>query len=70
MREGEPLILWDWTFSHIPDIWHRVLEHLELTPDERAGLKSLGPSNPLTLAHMIRARRPAFVIPACRPGTS
>ena len=31
MREGEPLILWDWTFSHIPDIWHRVLEHLELT---------------------------------------
>ncbi len=21
MREGEPLILWDWTFSHIPDIW-------------------------------------------------
>ena len=31
MRDGEPLILWDWTFSHIPDIWHRVLEHLELT---------------------------------------
>jgi osmoprotectant transport system permease protein len=31
VREGEPLILWDWTFSHIPDIWHRVLEHLELT---------------------------------------
>ncbi len=31
MREGEPLILWDWTFSHIPDIWHRVLEHMELT---------------------------------------
>ncbi len=31
MREGEPLILWDWTFSHIPDIWHRVVEHMELT---------------------------------------
>jgi osmoprotectant transport system permease protein len=31
MRDGEPLILWDWTFSHIPDIWHRVLEHMELT---------------------------------------
>jgi len=31
VRDGEPLILWDWTFSHIPDIWHRVLEHLELT---------------------------------------
>ena len=31
MRDGEPLILWDWTFSHIPDIWHRVLEHIELT---------------------------------------
>jgi osmoprotectant transport system permease protein len=31
VREGEPLILWDWTFSHIPDIWHRVLEHMELT---------------------------------------
>jgi len=36
------------------------LEQLKLTPDERAGLKSLGPSNPLTLAHMIRASRPAF----------
>jgi osmoprotectant transport system permease protein len=31
VRDGEPLILWDWTFSHIPDIWHRVLEHIELT---------------------------------------
>jgi osmoprotectant transport system permease protein len=31
VRDGEPLILWDWTFSHIPDIWRRVLEHLELT---------------------------------------
>ena len=31
MRDGEPLILWDWTFSHIPDIWQRVLQHLELT---------------------------------------
>lgn len=31
MRPGEPLILWDWTFNHIPDIWQRVIEHLELT---------------------------------------
>ena len=31
MRAGEPLILWDWTFRHLPDIWQRVLEHLELT---------------------------------------
>ena len=31
MRAGEPLILWDWTFNHVPDIWQRVLEHLELT---------------------------------------
>ena len=31
MRPGEPLILWPWVFSHIPDIWQRVLEHLELT---------------------------------------
>jgi osmoprotectant transport system permease protein len=31
VRDGEPLILWDWTFSHIPDIWRRVLEHMELT---------------------------------------
>ena len=31
MRPGEPLILWDWTFNHIPDIWQRVVEHLELT---------------------------------------
>jgi osmoprotectant transport system permease protein len=31
VRPGEPLILWDWTFSHVPDIWQRVLEHLELT---------------------------------------
>ena len=31
MREGEPLILWDWTFSHLPDLGHRVLEHMELT---------------------------------------
>ena len=21
VRPGEPLILWDWTFSHLPDIW-------------------------------------------------
>jgi osmoprotectant transport system permease protein len=31
MRAGEPLILWDWTFNHLGDIWQRVLEHLELT---------------------------------------
>jgi osmoprotectant transport system permease protein len=31
VRAGEPLILWDWTFSHIPDIEHRVQEHLILT---------------------------------------
>jgi osmoprotectant transport system permease protein len=31
MRPGEPLILWDWTFNHLPDIAHRVEEHLVLT---------------------------------------
>jgi osmoprotectant transport system permease protein len=31
VRAGEPLILWDWTFNHLPDIWQRVLEHLVLT---------------------------------------
>lgn len=31
MRPGEPLILWDWTFSHLPDIVRRVEEHLILT---------------------------------------
>jgi osmoprotectant transport system permease protein len=31
MRPGEPLILWDWTFNHLPDIWTRVQEHLFLT---------------------------------------
>jgi osmoprotectant transport system permease protein len=31
VRPGEPLILWDWTFNHIPDIWQRVIEHLQLT---------------------------------------
>jgi osmoprotectant transport system permease protein len=31
VRAGEPLILWDWTFAHIPEIWQRVVEHLELT---------------------------------------
>src|ERR1051325_477294 len=31
MRPGEPLILWDWTFNHIPDIVTRVREHLVLT---------------------------------------
>jgi osmoprotectant transport system permease protein len=31
VRPGEPLILWDWTFSHLPDIVRRVEEHLILT---------------------------------------
>jgi osmoprotectant transport system permease protein len=31
MRAGEPLILWDWTFNHLPDIWQRLQEHLILT---------------------------------------
>ena len=31
MRPGEPLILWDWTFNHLPDIGHRIQEHLILT---------------------------------------
>jgi osmoprotectant transport system permease protein len=31
MRPGEPLILWDWTFNHLPDIGHRLEEHLVLT---------------------------------------
>jgi osmoprotectant transport system permease protein len=31
VRAGEPLILWDWTFAHLPDIVHRVEEHLVLT---------------------------------------
>jgi osmoprotectant transport system permease protein len=31
VRAGEPLILWDWTFNHIPEILMRVQEHLILT---------------------------------------
>jgi osmoprotectant transport system permease protein len=31
VRAGEPLVLWDWVFSHLPDIGHRVEEHLILT---------------------------------------
>jgi osmoprotectant transport system permease protein len=31
MRPGEPLILWDWAFDHLPDIGRRLVEHLELT---------------------------------------
>jgi len=31
VRAGEPLILWDWTFNHLPDIGRRVQEHLILT---------------------------------------
>jgi osmoprotectant transport system permease protein len=31
VRPGEPLILWDWTFDHLPDIAQRLQEHLVLT---------------------------------------
>ena len=31
VRSGEPLILWDWVFSHLGEIWSRVVEHLVLT---------------------------------------
>jgi osmoprotectant transport system permease protein len=31
MRPGEPLILWDWAFDHLPDIGRRLVEHPELT---------------------------------------
>jgi osmoprotectant transport system permease protein len=31
MRPGEPLILWDWAFNHLPDIGRRLIEHLQLT---------------------------------------
>jgi osmoprotectant transport system permease protein len=31
MRAGEPLILWDWTFSHLPEIAQRLQQHLVLT---------------------------------------
>src|SRR6202011_565215 len=31
MRPGEPLILWDWTFDHLPDIGQRLIQHLGLT---------------------------------------
>jgi osmoprotectant transport system permease protein len=31
MRPGDPLILWSWTFDHLPDIGRRVEEHLILT---------------------------------------
>ena len=31
MRAGEPLILGDWTFNHLADLWQRVVEHLVLT---------------------------------------
>jgi osmoprotectant transport system permease protein len=31
VRPGEPLILWDWAFNHLPDIAQRVQEHLILT---------------------------------------
>jgi osmoprotectant transport system permease protein len=31
VRPGEPLILWDWVFNHVPDIRDRVVEHLILT---------------------------------------
>jgi osmoprotectant transport system permease protein len=31
VRPGDPPILWDWTFSHLPDIGQRVEQHLVLT---------------------------------------
>jgi len=31
VRPGDPLILWSWTFDHLPDIGRRVEEHLILT---------------------------------------
>jgi osmoprotectant transport system permease protein len=31
VRPGDPPILWSWTFDHLPDIAHRVQEHLILT---------------------------------------
>jgi osmoprotectant transport system permease protein len=31
MRAGDPLIIWSWTFDHLPDIGRRVEEHLILT---------------------------------------
>ncbi|HEY0581866.1 MAG TPA: ABC transporter permease [Chloroflexota bacterium] len=31
MRPGEPLILWDWTFNHLPEIGQRIQQHLVLT---------------------------------------
>jgi osmoprotectant transport system permease protein len=31
VRPGEALVLWDWTFDHVPDIWQRLVQHLELT---------------------------------------
>ncbi len=31
MRPGDPPILWDWTFSHLPDIGQRIEQHLLLT---------------------------------------
>lgn len=30
MTPGEPLIRWDWVLGHLPDIQHRLLEHLTL----------------------------------------
>jgi osmoprotectant transport system permease protein len=31
MREGDPLIRWDWLADHIDDIWMLALEHIWLT---------------------------------------
>jgi len=30
MTPDEPLIRWDWVFSHLGDIWQRLVEHLTL----------------------------------------
>jgi osmoprotectant transport system permease protein len=31
MSPDEPLIRWDWVFSHLGDIWQRLVEHLVLS---------------------------------------
>jgi osmoprotectant transport system permease protein len=31
VQNGEPLVRWDWVWSHVPDIQSRILEHLVLT---------------------------------------
>ena len=31
MREGDPLIEWDWVLGNLDEIWHRVVQHVLLT---------------------------------------